>query len=705
MIIPHSSAHKQIPELNRSIASLKGIGPKRAELLARKGLSTILDLLFFMPVRYEDRRHIRPINKTEDGLSALVRGKVVSGREEKFLRSRKRLFRIVIQDETGRLELLWFHYRKVHLSSFARQGLEILAYGRVRNNKGRNQMSHPDIILMDHEKKNSRLGFYPVYPAVEGISVRILRSAVKQALDLYHERLLDEIPGDITRDMGLPGLGESIRYVHFPPEGLSIDLLNQQKTQYHKRLLFDCFFRMMLNITFRRRLRYKRTGMILSIPEDLFSSFRNFFPFSLTQDQVKSVKEIVKDLKSGRPMSRLLQGDVGCGKTLIAAVASYITIHNNYQVAVMVPTQVLAQQHYEYFLSLSQSMGIRPVLLTGALKKSDRINAYKKIKNGDDNLIIGTQALIQGGLSFSRLGLAVIDEQHRFGVRQRALLDKKGVNPHLLIMTATPIPRTLAMTVYADMDISVIKEYPAGHQPVITRLMDDSQKREVYETVKQKMSAGQQALVICPVIEGSEDMDLKNALEMYSGLKKLFSPRFRVGLIHGRLSPDEKDRIMDTFREGRIDLLVGTTVIEVGVHAPGATVIVIEHPERFGLSQLHQLRGRVGRGSKRGICLLMSSDKLPEDTLSRLKVLVETNDGFEIAQKDLEMRGQGELIGVRQAGPGEMDFEEMFREPELLIAAKREAEKVLSSDPGLSLPENQLLGNIVQAESPNMLDL
>ena len=329
----------------------------------------------------------------------------------------------------------------------------------------------------------------------------------------------------------------------------------------------------------------------------------------------------------------------------------------------------------------------------------------KKIRNGEFNLIIGTQALIQKGVSFKRLGLAVIDEQHRFGVRQRALLDKKGINPHLLVMTATPIPRTLAMTVYADLEVSVIEEYPEGHLPVTTRLVEKNQKRDVYNTVRQRLSLKQQAIVICPVIEGTEDTDLKNALDMHSKLKKIFAPPYRVGLIHGRLSPHEKDRVMEEFRRGGIHLLVGTTVVEVGVHAPAATVIVIEHPERFGLTQLHQLRGRVGRGKVRGLCLLMGSEGLPDKSLSRLKVLVESTDGFEISRKDLEMRGHGELMGIRQAGAGELDLREMFREPELLMTAKKEAVNILDRDPGLTGHENRFLKEMVRSFSRHPLEL
>ncbi len=704
MIIPPTNHLKQIHELNRPLKSLKGIGPKRAVLLAQKGLHTILDLMFFTPIRYEDRSIILPISKAIKDHAVLVKGKVVSGREERFFRSGKRLFKITIEDETSNLDLLWFQYKKAHLSRFTVKGLELIAYGNIQKSNGIKQMIHPDITLVQPENKEGVLGFYPVYPAIDGISGRVLRSTIRQVLDKYQVSLVDAIPKDIIRRIGLPELIEAIRGIHLPAEGSSIDLLNQLRTKDHQRLTFDSFFNVMLNIAFRRKTRERRKGIIFSIPEDLVHQFEGFFPFSLTDDQVKAIKEMLKDISSGKPMNRLLQGDVGCGKTVVAAAAAYMTILNNYQVAIMVPTQVLAQQHYAYFSNMSKRMGFHPVLLSGRLKKSDRLNIYEKIADGEHNLMIGTQALIQEGIFFRKLGLVVIDEQHRFGVRQRVLLDRKGVNPHLLVMTATPIPRTLAMTVYADVDISMIKEYPEGHRPVETHFVDESQKRDVYNILKQRMTAGQQAMVICPVIEGSEDMDLKNAIEMYVKLRKIFDPPFHIDLIHGRLTPDEKDLIMEQFRNGKTDLLVGTTVIEVGVHAPGATVMVIEHPERFGLSQLHQLRGRVGRGPQKGLCLLMLSKGLSKETLTRIKILVESNDGFEIAQKDLEMRGYGELMGIRQAGVGELDFAEMFREPELLLAAKNEAEKIMGSDPELIRAGNHFLREMVRSTFPEPLD-
>jgi ATP-dependent DNA helicase RecG len=704
MITPFAQYLSNSPKLNRTLTSLKGIGPKRAELLAQRGLTTIQDLLFFMPIRYEDRSRVLPIACAQEGPKVLVRGEVVFGGEERFFRSRKRLFRIMIKDDTAQLELIWFQYKRAHLNRFLNRGLELMAYGGIQKNRAKRQMIHPDLTLVGQDKEKAVLGVYPVYPAVNGISAQILKSLVRRALDQYLDAIEDAIPRHITRSLGLPSLAEAVRGVHIPTGESPIELCNQFKTEYHQRLTFDRFFQVLLSIAYRKRSRSRRTGPVFTIPRDLFNLFEKCFPFALTGDQVKALKEMLRDLKGGRPMNRLLQGDVGCGKTVVAAAAAYVTILNHWQVAVMVPTQILARQHHAYFAGLSESMGFRPLVLTGAMKRSDRLKAYDKIGRGEYNLIIGTQALIQEGLSFARLGLVVIDEQHRFGVRQRALLDKKGVNPHLLVMSATPIPRTLAMTVYADLDISLIKEYPEGHQPVVTHLADEREKRRVFTTLNQRMAMGQQGMVICPVIDGSEDSDLKNALEMYANLKKILTPRFRVGLIHGRVSSEEKERVMEEFRGGLIDLLVATTVIEVGVHAPGAAVMVIEHPERFGLAQLHQLRGRVGRGSERGLCVLMCDDGLPERVLARLKVLEESNDGFEIAEKDLEMRGQGELMGMRQAGAGELDFKEVFREPELLKAAKREAEGVIESDPELSGPEHQALKQMIQWSPKTALD-
>lgn len=611
MIISPPGHIKRHPLLDRSVSSLKGIGTRRAVSLSRRGIHTLLDLLYMIPSRYEDRTRILTIAESTDGEQALIRGGVIRAGEERFHKTGKRLFRIVVQDRTGRMELLWFNYKKPALSSFARKGVDLLAYGRVQERQQRRQMIHPDVSLVTGPPgAEAGLGYRPLYPALEGITWKVLRNAIMEAMDRCLGVMEEGIPPEVTGDLRLPSVAEAIRNLHDPPGDASIEELNGSRTPWHRRLVFDRFFEVMLNIAFRKRYRQGRQGHVFSISPDLMARIEGFFPFSFTPGQKRALEEIFKDFQKGRPMNRLLQGDVGCGKTVVAAAAASAAIQNGWQVALMVPTHVLAEQHYRFFLEQDRAMGFRPALLKGGLRRSERMELYEAVSRGSYNVIIGTQALIQEGLSFSKLGLVVIDEQHRFGVRQRALLDRKGVNPHLLVMTATPIPRTLAMTVYGDLDISVIREYPEGRVPVATRIMDRSRKREVYEIIKERMRAGRQAMVICPVVESTEDADIKNAVEMYAALEKLYGAAFRVGLVHGRLDPGEKERVMRAFRNGEIDLLVGTTVVEVGVHAPKATVMVIEHPERFGLSQLHQLRGRVGRGEDQGLCILMRPERL-----------------------------------------------------------------------------------------------
>ena len=696
---------KSIQNLTLPVSTLKGVGPKRAGSFALKGIRTILDLLFLTPIRYEDRTKITPIQEVPEGTSVQVQGQVVFGKEERFFRSRRKIFRIMIRDEGAGLELLWFNYKKPHLDAMASPGSTLLAYGSVTWNHGRRQMVHPEVVKHAPGAPSELLGFYPVYPGVEGLSSAMLRSLMIKALQGHLSSIIDPVPARLAESLGLPSLEEALRSVHFPPKSCSFADLNSFQTAFHKRLLFDRFFLVMLTIAFRKRDRERRTGLNLTLSSEGQEAAARFFPFTFTLDQTRAVQDILHDLSSGRPMSRLLMGDVGCGKTAVAAVAAYACVQNGRQAAIMAPTQVLASQHFESFSGLSEKMGFRPVLLTGTLKKGEREDAYRKIKGGDYNLVIGTQSLIQEDLVFRNLSLVIIDEQHRFGVRDRALIDRKGTNPHLLVMTATPIPRTLAMTVYGDMDVSIIKEFPRGHVPATARLVPGTGKREVFDFLRVRLSQGDQAFVICPVIEGSEELDLKNATDMAQRLAKLLSPPYRVGLMHGRLPPQEREAVMAGFRAGRIHLLIGTTVVEVGVHVPRATLMIIEHPERFGLAQLHQLRGRVGRGSDRGVCFLMGSDTLSENALSRLKVLVDHHDGFEIARKDLEYRGHGELIGMKQTGLGEMDLSEMMRDPDLLFVAKEKADLLLDSDPQLADPSHHALKTFVESILARPIDL
>ena len=680
---------KTLQDLDLSLSSIQGIGPKRAAFFSEKGIHTVLDLLFFTPFRYEDRRKINRISEAPIGLPVLVKGKVMFGREDRFL-ARKKMFRIRIRDTSAGLELLWFNYKRPYLFKLAKEP-ELLAYGAISMNRGYRQMIHPEIKVAPKGSCVDGMGIHPVYPTIDGIPPSILRSVISKALEEHLSALKDPLPSDLIQRLALPSLPESIQNAHHPEDDLCLEELNSHSSRFQKRLLFDRFFLIMLTMAFRRKAREKGTGLTFSVPEKLEHGFARLFPFKLTRYQEKAISEILTDLKSGKPMNRLLMGDVGCGKTAVAAVAAYVCVKNNAQAALMAPTQILAIQHMDYLSGLSAKAGFRPALLTSSLKRSDRDQLYDGIANGQYNLIIGTQSLIREDLVFSRLGLVIIDEQHRFGVRERAMMDRKGTCPHQLIMTATPIPRTLAITLYADLNISWIRGYPQGRLPVVTRIVGEKEKRNVLDELMDRLSHGQQAFVICPVIQGSEEADLKNALEMADRLKRILSPRFRVGLVHGRLPPEEREAVMERFRRGSIHLLVGTTVVEVGVHVPKATVMIIEHPDRFGLAQLHQLRGRVGRGAEQGICFLMLSGTESEGARERLETLVNHQDGAEIAQRDLELRGHGELIGTKQTGLGDLDVGDVIREPELLMRAKEEAQRLVDSDPDLLLPESRML--------------
>ncbi len=701
--VERNARQKKLQHFSLPISQLKGVGPKRAELLAQKGIHTILDLLFFTPIRYEDRSHTVPFGSAREGFPALVQGRVIFGKEERFYRNRKRLYRIRIEDGKDILDLLWFRYKRPYLEKFIFPENTLLVYGKVTENHGQRQMIHPDVTLLKANEPGGvpkGLGFFPVYSSVKGLSANLLRSMVEAALDDYLSELIDPVPGKITASLGLPDLLSAVKLVHRPPPKKSCDDLNRFDTPFHKRLLFDRFFLVMVAISFLKKSREMKTCPVMKHPSIPADDLKKWFSFRLTDYQKKAVQEIVRDMTSGKPMSRLLLGDVGCGKTVVAAVAAYISAYNGKQTAFMVPTRILAEQHMEFFSGLPPEMGLRPALLTGKLEAQEFRDLHDKIRTGACNLVIGTQALIQERINYNDLELVIIDEQHRFGVKERTAIQQKGTNPHRLVMTATPIPRTLAMTLYGDMDLSVIEGYPEGHRPVATRLAKKNHKNEVFETVKQAMASKQQCFVICPAVEGSEEIGLKNAVDMSKKLQKLFTPPYRIGMIHGRLDLQKREDIMDRFRKGKIDLLVGTTVLEVGIHVPKATVMVIEDPERFGLAQLHQLRGRVGRGSEKGVCFLMVSGNLTEKALSRLKIIAESHDGFDIAQKDLQLRGQGELIGLRQTGVGELNFQEIMKEQELFFQAKEAAEHLLNTDPELILSDNEPLRTFVTTLLP-----
>ncbi len=681
------------------VSDLKGVGPKRAKLLAGKGIYTVLDLFYFIPRDYEDRSKTRPFDSLADGKPAFVKGEVVWSGEEKLLRARKKLYKILISEGVRRLELVWFNINKAYFSSICMPGQEISAYGTVKYNGNRIQMYHPDVSISDEKKETPAL--LPVYPAIDGVSNRILRSIIKNSLDEYLDLLIDPVPVKWLENENLPSLREAIRHLHFPGAEMDINLLRDADTAFHKRILFDRFFNMMLRVVHEKHQRTKITVPPLEIDEKAFKEIEGFFPFDLTKDQLKTIKEIREDLVSGHPMNRLIMGDVGTGKTLIAVAAAWMVIKNDLQATLMAPTQLLAEQHLEYFKTLSPEMGFKPVLLTGNLNKSARENFYSDIKNGIYNIIIGTHALIQDRLKFRKLGLAIIDEQHRFGVRQRSTIIGKGENTHVLSMSATPIPRTIAITLYWDRDLSIISQYPGKRTPVSTVLVERSKKRWIFDILTKNISDGRQIYIICPLINESENMELKNVVEMTESLRKILSNTCRVEYIHGQQDPVTKECTLKDFREGKINVLVATTVIEVGIHVPKASLMIIEHPERLGLAQLHQLRGRIGRDGKGGTCILVSQENPSEKTRNRLEVMTECQDGFEIAKKDMEFRGYGEITGIRQSGFSEFEISDILNHHDLFKRAGDMAKSIFRADPDLRQPEHHLIKTIL-ATSPEI---
>lgn len=675
----------------RPLSNLKGIGPARASRLRERGLTSLLDLLYLLPRRYRDARRIYPIAQAPEGREVLVSGRIVGGREHRFPRSGKRLYSLTLKDPSGTLELLFFHYRKAHLDRLCRSFPPMMVWGLVRTSQGRRTMIHPQILAEENGRREFH-GLQPVYPAVEGIPPRVLRHAVQGALLLAHSHLREPLPRDLLLRLHLPSLSDAIQMAHRPPPETSFEELETQNTSFQRRLRFDAYLGVILALKHRGLKRRTRNATPLVAPRDFWHALGRAYPFPFTPSQQKAIHEILGDLRKNRPMARLLQGDVGSGKTVVALAAAYAAVANRAQVAFMAPTQILAQQHFLECERIAPAMGFRPLLLTGALSASGRREAHRKVASGEANLVIGTHALLQEGIRFRNVALVLIDEQHRFGVRERCILEGKGHDPHVLIITATPIPRTLAMALYADLSVSTLTEYPGNRRPIRTLLVPADRREEVYQKLGRRLALGEQALVVCPAVEDmGESNGLKAVEEVHRCLTAQLGPSFRTGIIHGRLPPEEKLRVMEAFQRRQIHVLVGTTVLEVGIHAPGASILVVENPERFGLSQLHQLRGRVGRKGQGGLCLLLVPDGIPDGARSRLRFLASCEEGLRIAEQDLALRGHGEMLGLRQWGRGEIDISQAARDADLLRLAAYTASTILKRDPSLSEPRHRPL--------------
>jgi len=693
-------------QLHTEVQFVKGVGPRVAEWLGQKNISTVEDLLYYLPFRYEDRLNPRGVTELREGEMATVIAEV---RNSGLFRTRRMpIFQMVAGQGRASVKCVWFNGE--YLRDRFKPGQLVALYGKVeREWKGKGlQIVQPQFeIIGDAQELDSDAGpeieslevgrIVPIYESAAGakLTSRWFRRIIHGTLQNLSPEIPDGLPASICHRLNLLDRRTAFQRAHFPETGESFVNLEAFKTPAHQRLIFEELFFLEIGLELKRRRLRQRTGITFELTDKVRDAIKKILPFHPTAAQKRVLKEIAQDMQNPAPMRRLLQGDVGSGKTIVALQAAVIAIENGYQVAFMAPTEILATQHYLSARRTLEEAGYRVVLLTGSLEEERKRNARRHIAQGDVHLVIGTHALIQEKVEFHNVGLVIVDEQHRFGVMQRFKLMKKGgAEPDTLVMTATPIPRTLALTLYGDLDTSVLDELPPGRTPITTRKISDERAPEVWEFVRKQVSAGRQVYVVYPVIEGvsgdqpeiefsgvpaTSKSGLKAAMHMYEELRKKILPTLRVGLLHGRLSPDEKDETMRRFQKGEIDVLVATTVIEVGVDVSNATVMVIEHAERFGLAQLHQLRGRIGRGSAKSYSILMTGGKVSPEADRRLNAMVRTQNGFEIAELDLELRGPGEFFGTRQAGMPSLRLANLVRDRQLLEVAKVEASRFVEN--------------------------
>ena len=671
-------------DLATPLTYVKGIGPPRAAVLEAKGLRTVEDLLSYAPFRYEDRSNLKPVAQLAPGETATVIAQVRTARLAAFERRRLGLFEATFQDGSGEtLRAKWFHAE--YLAHVLEPGLKVALFGKVELDtfSGELVMLHPEYeILSAAEEADSGLHtgrIVPIYEAAGKISSRVFRTLIWRILETLAPAP-DPLPEAIRRRLGLIERWPALRELHFPAPGADLRTLNAFRSPAQFRMIFEELFWLECGLALKRRKARLRPGIAFELNDRVRERIKQMLPFKPTAAQKRVLAEIARDMAAPHPMNRLLQGDVGSGKTLVAAEAAIIAIENGYQVAVLAPTEILAGQHHYYFKNLFARLGYVVALLVGSMSAREKRQVKKLLAEGRVHIVVGTHALLEEDVTFHRLGLVIIDEQHRFGVMQRLRLMEKAAAPDVLVMTATPIPRTLALTLYGDLDTSILDELPPGRKPVKTYHVTEDRIEQVYSFLAREIDKGRQAYVVYPVIEGSEATALKAAEKMYLHLRDVVFPGVRVGLLHGRLSAEEREAVMSAFKEGEIRILVSTTVIEVGVDVPNATVMVIEQAERFGLAQLHQLRGRVGRGAAQSYCILVTG-KLNEAAQERIRTLVESSDGFRIAEMDLRLRGPGEFFGTRQSGLPAFRLANILRDQEILELARSEAEAFVEQPP------------------------
>jgi ATP-dependent DNA helicase RecG len=672
-------------DLHTAVMYLKGVGPQRAAMLETKGIFTVEDLLYYVPFRYEDRGNLKPIARLAPGEMATVVVEIRAAHLVRFRRSPVRMFEARARDGSGGvLVCKWF--RGDYLEGLLTPGLRVAFYGKIEYDSysGELSMLHPEYEILTARDEDPEAGLHtgrivPIYEAAGKITTRQFRVLVHRVLEqvrLDH----DPLPEFIRARLGLPPRAEAVGEAHFPAAGADLRLLNAFRSPAQVRLIFEEFFYLECGLALKRRRARSVEGIAFELNDRAREKIKQILPFKPTGAQKRVLKEIATDMSHPQPMNRLLQGDVGSGKTIVALEAAIIALENGCQVALMAPTEILATQHYLYSKRLLEKAGYVPALLIGSQSPREKTKIKEVIAAGLAHVVIGTHALIEGNVEYKNLGLVIIDEQHRFGVIQRLKLLQKGKTPDVLVMTATPIPRTLSLTLYGDLDVSVIDELPPGRRPIQTRHFTEDQIEQVWSFVASQVRAGRQAYVVYPVIEESETRAIKAAQKMYEHLSGRVFPDLRIGLLHGKLPASEKDAAMQDFKAGRIDILVATTVVEVGVDVPNATVMVIEQAESFGLAQLHQLRGRVGRGADQSYCLLVTG-KLTDAARERIRTMTETTDGFQIAEMDLRLRGPGEFFGTRQSGLPAFRVANLLRDREVLEVARAEATAYVENPP------------------------
>lgn len=651
------------------IRFLKGVGEKRAELLRKKGIDTVGALLRFYPRAYLDWQNITPISECYEGENVCVRAEITSPVKTANIRRGMTLYKFSAADDSGVIEVTLFNRK--YLAENLREGRSYLFYGKLGYGITLRQMSSPEIMPAEY------MGIEPVYAAAEGLSSKTIEKIMKNAL-VYTDSMQDAIPDGIRQKNGLCDFKTALKSIHFPLERQALESAK-------RRLVFEELFVLQTGLLFLKRRRRALAGC--TVKENLLDEFKKTLSFKLTGAQERVINECLSDMMSPRPMNRLIQGDVGSGKTAVAAALMYISAGNGFQSALMAPTELLAEQHFKTLCKITENSGIKCALLTGSLTKKQKDEVKTGLKSGEIKVAVGTHALLTDDVEFENLGLVVTDEQHRFGVGQRGRLSSKGNNPHTLVMSATPIPRTLGLIIYGDLDISIIDEYPAGRQKIATYCVDSSYNARVYNYIKKFIAEGRQAYIVCPLVDENEALAIKSASEYYEELSENQFKGYTVGLLHGKMKPKAKESVMRRFAAGEIQLLISTTVIEVGIDVPNAALMVIENAERFGLSQLHQLRGRIGRGEYSSACILISDVK-SGDTKRRLDVIKNNTDGFKIADEDLKLRGPGDFLGSRQHGLPDMKIADIFADRETLHSAGKEAEELLRRDPMLHDAEN-----------------